>query len=458
MKKIAFIVSGYKTPLFFKVAKIIEEKHGIKSLWISPNREWADWLIEQGTGKDSILDISCHWDKKTGSTIGKEILTSLEKSLPYNISTIINIDRNLRDKTPEYANNYLEVLAEKSYAFLENQNITKIFSEQTWAFDIIPDYTAEFLGAESLAPCRVRVPSDHFCFIKGALHDRMFINNNKSDVQEHAKELLHEFRNKDIKPFYFLGNNKLPSLKIDYIKKAIKHLNWSNDETKNTTKKLISMRLKEYINSRSIKHEISNWATTPSKNKYVLLTLHKQPEASVDLFDHYNSNQLELATRIANALPMHYTLMIKEHSNAIGDRGAKWFKKLNKVKNITLVNPYIPIRPFIENSEVVISVSGTVCLETGLLGKKAICTANVYFNDILSLSDCSVKEIAKHAKNGFTDIHAPTEEKILNYLNSVLKNSFKGVISDIKSIPNIVEEPNLSNVVKGFEFVIENNA
>ena len=99
------------------------------------------------------------------------------------------------------------------------------------------------------------------------------------------------------------------------------------------------MRLNEYINSRSIKNEIKTWATTPPENKYVLLTLHKQPEASIDLFDHYNSNQLELATTIANSLPMHYTLMIKEHSNAIGDRGAKWFKQLKKIKNITLVNP-----------------------------------------------------------------------------------------------------------------------
>ncbi len=458
MKKIAFIVSGYKTPLFFKIAKAMKEKHDIDSLWISPNREWADWLIEQGTEEKYILDISKFWDKKTGSPIGREILKSVEKNLPYNISTIVKIDRNLRHKAPEYASNYLEVLADRSYAFLEDKNVTKIFSELTWAFDIIPTYIAELLGAESLAPYTVRVPSDNFCFIKGALHEKLLIINNKNDVHPHTKEVLHEFRNKDIKPFYFLGNNKLPTLKINYIKKAIKHLKWSNDETKNTTKKLISMRLNEYINSRSIKNEIKTWATTPPENKYVLLTLHKQPEASIDLFDHYNSNQLELATTIANSLPMHYTLMIKEHSNAIGDRGAKWFKQLKKIKNITLVNPYIPIRPFIEQSEVVISVSGTVCLEAGLLGKKAICTANVFFRDILSLADCSTKEIAKHAKNGFADISAPTEEKILNYLDNILSNSFKGIISDIQSTPSIIEEPNLTNVVAGFEFVITKNA
>lgn len=458
MKTIAFIVSGYKTPLFFKIATIIEKKHGIKSLWISPNKEWSDWLIEQGTSEDRILDISRHWNKKTGSVRGREILASIESILPYNISTLIRIDRNLKTKTEKYANNYLEILAEKSYDFLQNKNITKIFSEQTWAFDIIPAYICEVFGAESLTPCTVRFPSDHFAFIKGALHDEMRTTNHRNDTQDHAKELLQEFRNKDIKPFYFQGNNKLPTIKLEYFKKAVKHIKWSNDETKNTTGKLILMRLNEYINSRSIKKEISNWATTPAQNKYVLLTLHKQPEASVDLFDHYNSNQLELAISIANSLPMNYTLMVKEHSNAIGDRGLKWFAQLKKIKNITLVNPYIPVKPFIEKSEVVISVSGTVCLETGLLGKKAICTSNVFFKDILSLSNCSIKEIAKHAKNGFININTPTEETIQSYLNNVLRNSFKGIISDIKSIPSIIDEPNLSHVVEGFEFVITNNA
>lgn len=458
MKKIAFIVSGYKTPLFFNIAKRMEEKHQVKSLWISPNKEWADWLINQGAKKEDILDISKYWNKTTGSDRGKEILTAIEKTLPYSISTIIKIDRNLRNKPQKYAINYLEILAEKTYSFLENQNITTIFSEQTWAFDIIPAYIAESLGAESLAPHTVRFPSDHFGFFKGALHEKMLKTTNKTSTNDFGKELLQEFRNKDIKPFYFLGNNKLPALKLNYIKKALKHLNWSNDETKNTTAKLISMRLKELINSGSIKKEISKWETEPCKNKYVLLTLHKQPEASVDLLDHYNSQQLELAINIANALPMNYKLMIKEHSNAIGDRGLKWFKKLKEIHNVQLVNPYIPVRPFIEKSEVVISVSGTVCLETGLLGKKAICTANVFFKDVLALSDCSIKEIAKHAKNEFSDISAPSEDTILNYLNSILSDSFKGVFSDVQSIPGVIEEPNLSNVVAGFEYVIMKNA
>lgn len=457
MKKIAFIVNGYKTPLFFKIAKHIEEKHHIESLWISPNKEWADWLINQGSKEENILDISKYWNKTTGSVSGREILATIEKTLPYSISTIIKIDRNLKSKPQEYATKYLEVVAEKTYSFLHGQNVTKIFSEQTWAFDIIPAYIAESLGAESLVPHTVRFPSDHFGFFKGALHEKILKTNNNKNTSSHAKDLLEEFRTKDIKPFYFSGNNKLPKLKLDYIKKAIKHINWSNDETKNTTSKLISMRIQEVVNSISIKKEISAWHTEPSASKYVLLTLHKQPEASVDLLDHYNSQQLELAINIANSLPMHYKLMIKEHSNAIGDRGLKWFQELKKIHNIQLVNPYIPVRPFIEKSEVVISVSGTVCLETGILGKKAICTANVFFKDILALSDCSIKEIAKHAKNEFSDINPPSEEMILKYLNNTLSDSFKGVISDVKSIPSIVEEPNISNVVAGFEYVIMQN-
>jgi hypothetical protein len=458
MKKIAFIVSGHKTPLFFKVSKILEEKNNIESLWISPNKEWADYLIGQGTDKKKILDISRYWDKKTGSPKGREILSSIEKTLPYSISTIIKIDRNLREKKSEYSNNYLEVLAEQVHAFLENQNIIKIFSEQTWAFDIIPAYIAESMGAESLTPLTVRFPSDHFAFFKGSKHEEIIRTRNKNIERTHTKELLYEFKNKDIKPFYFHGNNKLPKIKADYFGKIIKHLNWSNDETKNTTAKLVSMRIKEYINSRSIKNEITQWTVTPSNNKFILLTLHKQPEASVDLFDYYNSNQLDLAINIANALPINYTLMIKEHSNAIGDRGLNWFKELKKLKNVKLVNPYIPVREFIEKSEAVISVSGTSCLEAALLGKKAICTANVYFKQLLSLSDCSIKEIAKHARTEFVELNAPTEEEILKYLDDTLSRSFKGIISDIKSIPSIVEEPNISNVAAGFEFAITHDA
>lgn len=458
MKNIAFIVSSYKTPLFFKVSQALEKKHNIEAFWISPNKEWANYLLEQGVKSDNILDVSSHWDKKTGSERGRAILSKIEHSLPYSVSTIINIDRNLREKNTKYARNYLEILAEHTQNFLEGKNITKIFSEQTWAFDIIPAYIAESLGAESLVPHTVRFPSDHFAFYKGATHEQIFSYQNKQSTQEHATELLKEFRAKDIKPFYFHGNNKLPTIQANYLNKAIKHIKWSNDETKNTTSKLIAMRLSEYINSRSIKNKIATWESAPAKNKYVLLTLHKQPEASVDLLDHYNSNQLDLAINIANSLPIGYTLMIKEHSNAIGDRGVNWFKKLEQIANIKLVNPYVPVRPFVESSQIVISVSGTVCLEAGLLGKKAICTANVFFRDLLSLADCSIKEIAQHAKNGFDDLNAPSDSQINNYLNDILSKSFKGVISDIKSIPSIIEAPNLSNVIAGFDFAITQNA
>ena len=145
MKNIAFIVSSYKTPLFFKVSQALEKKHNIEAFWISPNKEWANYLLEQGVKSDNILDVSSHWDKKTGSERGRAILSKIEHSLPYSVSTIINIDRNLREKNAKYARNYLEILAEHTQNFLEGKNITKIFSEQTWAFDIIPAYIAESL-------------------------------------------------------------------------------------------------------------------------------------------------------------------------------------------------------------------------------------------------------------------------------------------------------------------------
>ena len=60
----------------------------------------------------------------------------------------------------------------------------------------------------------------------------------------------------------------------------------------------------------------------------MVYTLHKQPEASVDIVGRYYDNQYTNIQNIWRILPDDWCLVVKEHTNAIGDRPLSFLKKL----------------------------------------------------------------------------------------------------------------------------------
>lgn len=114
-------------------------------------------------------------------------------------------------------------------------------------------------------------------------------------------------------------------------------------------------------------------------DKYVYMPLHLIPESSTLTKSPFYINELMVIEQVSKSLPAGWLLYVKEHQAMIGQRSLKFYKKANSLHNVKMVsiNFYKDPKPWIENSEGVITITGTSAYEAALLGKKSIIFGDV---------------------------------------------------------------------------------
>lgn len=123
---------------------------------------------------------------------------------------------------------------------------------------------------------------------------------------------------------------------------------------------------------------------------YVLMTLHLIPESSTFVLSPFFIDELHCIKQISKSLPSGWLLYVKEHQVMVGERSLDFYKKVNQLGNVKMVqfNYYDDPKPWILNSKGVITITGTVAYEAALLGKKALVFGNIPF-DLMS----SIKKV-----------------------------------------------------------------
>lgn len=117
--------------------------------------------------------------------------------------------------------------------------------------------------------------------------------------------------------------------------------------------------------------------------KYIYYPLHVMPESStLTLSNIYHED--DIIRHISNYLPVGTLLVVKENPGMIGIRRTSYYKQLNKLGNIVLLNPEFPTRTIIKNSIGVIGISGTSLLEAKIFRKPVLALG---FPEFLHLID-----------------------------------------------------------------------
>ena len=116
-------------------------------------------------------------------------------------------------------------------------------------------------------------------------------------------------------------------------------------------------------------------------DKYVYMPLHLIPESSTLTKSPFYINELMVIEQVSKSLPAGWLLYVKEHQAMIGQRSLKFYKKANSLHNVKMVsiNFYKDPKPWIENAEGVITITGTSAYEAALLGKKSLIFGDVDF-------------------------------------------------------------------------------
>ncbi len=84
-------------------------------------------------------------------------------------------------------------------------------------------------------------------------------------------------------------------------------------------------------------------------DSYIYMPLHLIPEATTFVKVPFYINELFLIEQIAKALPAGWYLYVREHQSMAGERSLDFYKRVNRIFNVKLVqlNYYKDPRPWI---------------------------------------------------------------------------------------------------------------
>ena len=127
---------------------------------------------------------------------------------------------------------------------------------------------------------------------------------------------------------------------------------------------------------------------------FIFLPLQQEPERSLLLSAPDYKNQIETVEYVSKCMPENFLLLVKEHPTQ--GSGRDWrkisqYKELQNNPKVRLIHPSIPATEIIKKSKLVISVSGTIALESAFLNKPSITIADNDYTLIPSISRLNSK-------------------------------------------------------------------
>lgn len=445
MKTICFIANYSKTFLFDSIASHLRQKHHIEVCWIVVNRKLNEYL-QKRYSSSRILYLN-----RSHALLPNEAVDD------FGLNEIIYGDRALRLNMDESVK-FLTNIQKPLQSFIRSNKIDVFFAEPTWGHELLIGRMAAKMSIPFLNPEVVRIPNGRFGFFLGAeshkhlLEIRPATNLNGTGIfQVQRPAYLKIFNNIIAEERSLIG--RLNKLKRFFTNENID----KEDPTiisnqKNRFKSRASIEL-----NREVYYLIKRTSFEKFKNeRYVLHTLHKQPESTIDVFGRYYEDQFQFILNLWRKLPHGWKLVIKEHQNAIGDRPYSFYKKISRYPGIIIADEKMHSHDLIKSAQLVATVAGTVAYEAALMQVPAVIFSETFF---CKLSGCLYKTLRELAEcNNLKDWVREVASRPDNrsqFCEYVINNSFEANMTDPVSDPSVMEPQNIEKLVAGFHHAIE---
>lgn len=434
-RRICFIANFQKTEFFHAWAQALGPL-APDTCWITTNRRLRQWLLERYPA-DQILLIN--WDS---CRAGAESLGD------FRLRELVYGDRCLRHRMQEGLH-WLTSIQQPVADFLRRQGITHVLGEVTWAHEIlIHRMTRELrgLGCTYLNPHTVRIPNGRFAFFLDEFQTELL----PSGAELPPDEVLEQaFAVR--KPDYLALNDNLLQKSRGLgprLAKMKRYFTRENIDPKDPTLMddrwlQLRLRTREEWNKEAYRFVKRQPLDSLAGQRFAFLALHKQPEASIDVLGRYVEDQLRNIENLWRRLPEGYLLVVKEHTNAIGDRSPAFYRDLQHLPGVVLVDERADSHVLCQQAEVVITVSGTVAYEAALMGRTAWTLAPVFFNKLRACQKIDLHNI----KLDVTPFHSLQNSFEKNEFEKWLwMHSLEGIISDHISNVKCMNEINISKL------------
>ncbi len=313
-------------------------------------------------------------------------LVDVEDEAPQTVSNVIQMCRYLSRKGPSFAYPYLAVLRAHVEPFLRERKVEAVFGEGTWGFELMTWLICQRLGIPMTTPAHARLPSDRFYFADAVSSDLIPFREVSDGDRQWAEQFLTAWLNRPAQPDYMAHQYGYQSLRLRWARElmiAIFRPGLDRDDaTLWPLQARIWDRMRRIVNAKAM-GLFGPFERTLPKERYVLYPLHHQPEASIDVFGSLNNNQVALIESLSRQLPATHKLWVKEHRGAISDRSLVWFRRIKRLPNVRLIDPFADIFSLIRNADLVVTISGTAAYEAALMGVPGLALAPVYFSRLM---------------------------------------------------------------------------
>jgi capsule polysaccharide modification protein KpsS len=169
-----------------------------------------------------------------------------------------------------------------------------------------------------------------------------------------------------------------------------------------------------------------------SQRPFVYFPLHVTDDFKVKRVIPHCAEQEYLIRQVADALPQGYDVVLKEHPVSIGQNPIGMLRRLARIENVRLVNPYTSSHELIRRAEATVVISSTVGLEALLYGKPVLTMGQPFYSGYgLTVDIDSFREIrgAVPAVLGFE----PEREEILKFVHAAMRSTWEGAPAGVDS-------------------------
>jgi len=180
---------------------------------------------------------------------------------------------------------------------------------------------------------------------------------------------------------------------------------------------------------------------------YIIFPLQVTPESSINTLEQFFIEQERVIDLVRLNMPNSYFLLLKEHPAMMGKRETSFYKRLRKKAGILLVSPKLDTKKFVQDSKLVITVTGTIGLESYLNDKPVLMFGPSFFSHLVDAFD-SYKQLKKQIfelinKKEFDSI----EEKIVN-VAKIYNVTYNFIVHEPLHFPKVMETKNIENYLE----------
>lgn len=432
--RILFVENQYKTYFFEEIAlKLEEEGHDV--FWIVQNKVFEP--------KNNF----------------KKYIIPYPKNKNYNkvedkdIDDIIYSDRKV---------NYFGY-KDKNYFYYYNEKIKELvykikpdiaFGESTLFHELLTGKYCKELGVKYLNPLPCRYPTGKFSFY---LYDTLepFKGCDEELPREEVLSIINNIINRKISPDYMKPVQMTNLEKLANKFKKIK--GYYVGDKYNTPSPFAKTKIEKQKNET--KHIWDNLATSTinKSDKFkILYPLQVQPEENIDVWGRKRRDQLAVIQEIENNLPENAILYVKPNPKPKYEVDSKMIDFVSASKKIVMVHHSVSMTEIFNEFNLIITVTGTVAIESILSNKPVINLIKTLNNTV---RNCVYLDNLKELPQVIDKINNGTfptasEQDKIDFINLLNKTSYFGNVSDVLSDKNCIDEGNILLITKAFNDVM----